>query len=132
MNVDEFLSQVKTGSLREGSERREGRGTDAAGNGRKRPREPEKTDVVVKSGIMKRPNVEKIGRQVQDVMSNSSSSSNNSHGNVTGELEISDEERLRILQMVEDEPEVRVRDYGNNFTNFFSKVVTCCPAFRIY
>ena len=102
MNVDEFLSLVKSGGS--GSERREKLAVDNAGIGsRKRPREPERQDGSVKSGIMKRPNVEKVSVQPTKEVVNTS---NNASNNLSGELEISEEERIRILQMVEDEPEV--------------------------
>jgi hypothetical protein len=107
MDIDEFLLAAKSGSgSRGGSERRDRPSRDNSGldGSRKRPKLAD-DDVVVKSGIMKRP-------AMQPTLANStpaiiSTPIERGGGGFSGEgFEISEEERSRILQMVEDEPEV--------------------------
>jgi len=113
MDIDEFLSRVKSGGSRDrpGSERREVRSSDIIVDGsRKRPKPNEDEVTVVKAGIMKRPNLHTSSVLVPPPTPaeniNETSSGGGSGGGLGDSLEISEVERLRILQMVEDEPEV--------------------------
>ena len=105
MDIDEFLSAVKSGGSRDKSERREARSSDSYGEvSRKRPKlsSEDQEVAVVRSGIMKRTSFSATPNPAMEVSSRG--------GGTSGEgLEISDEERMKILQLVQDEPEVRIK-----------------------
>jgi len=110
MNVNELLS-FKPASMTPSREANSGSSSDGAGS-RKRPRLPVPSNRE-DAGILKKAHLSSgipINIDFSEEM-NDENGKGRSDLNSTSEdggLEISEEERLRILKMVEDEPEVRV------------------------